>query len=111
MNVGQLKHKIQTIFGNEIRFNKEFDEYALKIKNLEENLVEWLTLLKEGKYQPLRPPKNPSNRIFIRKFGSSNRCIVIKIVNDSFKEIHLANHKYYDVMRKKLGLKKDNKYY
>lgn len=49
--------------------------------------------------------------VFIKKIGSSNRCIVIKIKNREFKEIHLGNHAYYDKLRKILGLKEDNTQY
>jgi hypothetical protein len=111
MNVEELKHNIKKIFGNEIIFNKEFDNYAAKIKNIENYLIEWCTKLKSGQFVPLRPPKLINSRIFIKKIGSANRCIVIKMVNEEFKEIHLADHNYYDQKMKELGLKKSSKTY
>jgi hypothetical protein len=111
MSVEELKSKIRDIFGKEITFNKEFEKYASKIKNIEDYLIEWCTMLKEGKVLPLRPPKLDDSRIFIKKIGSANRCIVVKIVNGEFKEIHLADHNYYDKKMKELGLKKSSKTY
>ena len=111
MNVEKLKHKIRKILGDEIIFNKEFDRFAVKIKNIEENLTQWCNKLKEKQLVPLRPKDQPQDRIFIRRIGSANRCIVIKIVNGKFKEIHLADHSYYDKIMKKLGLKKSSKRY
>jgi len=109
MNAEELKSKLKEIFGEQISFNKEFDQYAVTIKNIDSNLIEWCNLIKEGKIRYL-PAKRIDGIIFIKKVGSSNRCIIIKIVNKEFKEVHLGNHNYYDRLRKVLGLKKDNKY-
>lgn len=111
MNAEELRHRLKTIFGNQLIFNKGFDIYADSIKNIDNNLLGWCGLLKEGKIRALRAPRLEGALVFIKKIGSSNRCIVIKIVNGEFKEIHLADHDYYDRMRKILGLKKDNKSY
>ena len=111
MNAEELKHKLKEIFGEQIAFNKEFDIYAESIKNLDESLINWCRLLKSGEIRALRAPKLIGGIVFIKKIGSSNRCIVIKIVDGEFKEIHLADHDYYDKLRKVLGLKKDNKNY
>jgi len=48
------------------------------------------------------------NSSFVKRIGSTNRCIVLKIVNDDFKEIHLADHDYYNKIMKNLGLKKSS---
>ncbi|HLC90901.1 MAG TPA: hypothetical protein VJI15_03970 [Candidatus Nanoarchaeia archaeon] len=111
MNVEELKHNIRIIFGSEIVFNKEFDRFALNIKNIETNLIEWCTMLKEGQFVPLRPPNSSGERVFVKRIGSANRCIVIKIVNGEFTEIHLADHSYYEKKMKELGLKKSSKTY
>lgn len=108
MSAEGLKEKIKEIFGAQVVFNKAFDDYAKIIKNLDPTLVEWCFSLKAGKIIPARPPKLPGHLVFVRKMGSSNRCLVIKVVNGEFKEVHLANHKYYDALRKKLGLKEDS---
>ena len=106
-----LKLKLKEIFGDQLSFNKEFDSHAEKIKNIEQTLIPWCQLLKEKQIKPIVAPKAKDSIIFIKKIGSSNRCIVIKIINSKFKEIHLADHKYYDNLRKKLGIKKNNKMY
>ncbi len=108
MSVESLKDKINEIFGEQIIFNKAFENYAKVIKNIDSNLVEWCISLKEGKIVPVRPPNFPGHLVFVKRIGSSNRCLAIKVVNGEFKEIHLADHKYYDEMRQKLGLKEDS---
>ena len=110
MNAEELKLKLREIFGAQIEFNKNFDKYADTIKNIDSTLIEWCNLIKEVKIK-YRPAKKIDGIIFIKKIGSSNRCIIIKIINSTFKEVHLANHIYYDRLRKELGLKKDNKHY
>lgn len=108
MTAEKLRCKLKELFGNQVIFNKEFDSYAESIKNIETNLVEWCTLLKEKKIPPIPASKLKDGVVFIKKIGLSNRCIVLKKVNDVFKEIHLADHAYYDKLRKKLGLKQDS---
>lgn len=104
----ELKEKLKEIFGNQIIFNATFDDYAQVIKNIDQNLIEWCVSLKEGKIIPLKPSRFPGHLVFIKKIGSANRCLVIKVINGGFSEIHLADHKYYDEMRKKLGLKESS---
>jgi len=110
MSAEELKHKLKEIFGDEIVFNNEFDTLATTIKNISDNLISWCRMVKEGKIKYL-PARKVDSIVFIKKIGSSNRCIIIKLVNGIYKEIHLANHKYYDKLRKEIGLKKDNKKY
>ncbi len=110
MKAEELRHELKEIFGNGIEFNKEFDNYAETIKNIDTTLIDWCNLVKEGKIK-YAPSRKTKSIVFIKKIGSSNRCIIIKIVNGEFKEVHLADHNYYDKLRKILGLKKDNKKY
>ena len=111
MNAEELKHELRKLFGEQITFNKEFDHYSQQIKNIDQNLIDWCKLLKEDALRSLRPPKLLGFRVFIKKIGSANRCIVIKIVNGEFKEIHLADHDYYNKKMQELGLKKSSKLY
>lgn len=106
MNAEELKLKLKEIFGDQVIFNKEFDDYAGTIKNIDNNLIDWCNKLKAGEIRAVRPPNFTDNMVFIKKIGSSNRCIIIKIKNREFKEIHLGDHDYYDRLRKILGLKK-----
>lgn len=108
MNPEELKSEIRQIFGAQIEFNNAFDQYVTTIKNLDVNLIEWCKQVLDKEINPLRAPNAPELRVFIKKIGSSNRCIVIKLVNGEFREVHLGNHAYYDHLRKKLGLKKDS---
>lgn len=108
MRAEKLKHSLFGIFGNQIRFNKEFKKHAKSLGNQEDNLLSWCRSVKDKEIAPKPSTKDRDNIIFIKKLGSSNRCIVIKIKNDIFKEIHLGDHAYYDRLRKSLGLKKDS---
>lgn len=108
MNAEELKHELRNILGDQLEFNKEFDKYAESIKNVSLTLIEWCTQLKEGRIRPTLPSKRKDCVTFIKKIGSSNRCIIIKVKNNTFTEAHLADHTYYDNLRKKLGLKIDS---
>lgn len=108
MTAEELKTKLREIFGSQIIFNKEFDKYAGMIKNIDENLISWCQQLLKNEIIPKYPPKFKDSLIFIKKMGSANRCIVIKIKNGEFTEVHLGDHDYYDRLRKILGLKENS---
>lgn len=108
MNVEELKQQLRELFGEQIVFNKEFDTYATTIKNLDVNLIDWCKKVRDEDIKAQPSPKVREILIFIKKIGSSNRCIVLKIKNGVFTEIHLGDHDYYDRLRKILGLKKDS---
>jgi hypothetical protein len=108
MNAEELKRKIKEIFGEQITFNKEFKTLAEDIKNVDENLINWCQRITERKIKPVTASVLGEKIVFIKKIGSSNRCIVIKIINGEFKEVHLGDHAYYDKLRKTLGLKKSS---
>ena len=110
MNVEELKLELKKLFGEQITFNKEFDHYAQDIKNININLLNWCKQVKENEIKIISIRKS-DQLVFIKKIGSSNRCIIIKIKNEKFTEIHLGNHQYYDILTKKLGLKKSSKLY
>jgi hypothetical protein len=111
MNVEKLKLEIRKLFGEQIEFNKEFIFHAEQIKNIEENFLEWCKLVKEKQIKPISKSVLKENVVFIKKIGGSTRCIIIKIINGEFKEVHLGDHRYYDSLTKKLGLKKSSKRY
>jgi hypothetical protein len=110
MNAEELKHKIKEIFGNQIVFNKEFDKLADDIKS-PEDLFSWCVLIKERKIPPISNAETGDKIIFIKKIGSSNRCIIIKIKNGEFKEVHLGDHRYYNYLTGALGIKKSSETY
>jgi len=105
MSAEQLKFELRKILGKQIKFNKDFEKYALQLKN-QESLLSWCKKIKNKEIAPIPSSIFNDIIIFIKKIGSSNRCIVIKIKNDEFSELHLASHSYYDKLRKVLGLKK-----
>lgn len=109
MNADELKQKLKGIFGEQIVFNREFNKYAGTIKNVDENFLEWCKLVKENKVQSYPAPRLKKSMVFIKKIGSLSRCIVIKVFNGKVKEVHLGDHRYYDYLRMKLGLKKNRK--
>ncbi|MBI2147699.1 hypothetical protein HYU19_04440 [Candidatus Woesearchaeota archaeon] len=106
MNAEQLKSEIRKILGEGIVFNKEFDDYSTLIKNIDSILLPWCKSVAAGELSPSPSPYEKGKLVFIKKIGSSTRCVIIKVVNGEFTEVHLADHKYYDLFRKHLGLKK-----
>ena len=106
--IADLKQKLREIFGEQIVFNKSFSNYASTIKNLDVNIVNWCIAVRDGEIKAIPPKYSKDELVFIKKIGSSNRCIIIKIKNGEFKEIHLGDHDYYDDLRRKLGLKQDS---
>jgi len=111
MNVEELKAKIKSIFGDQIVFNKEFDDSASSIKNIDETLLSWFELVKERKIKPINKSVLGNKIIFIKRIGSSNRCIVIKIENGKFREVHLGDHNYYNFLTRELGIKSSSNTY
>ena len=57
MNAEELKRELKKVFGEQLTFNKEFDIYDETIKNIEESLIEWCNLVKEGKIKDTKEEK------------------------------------------------------
>lgn len=111
MNAEELRNKIKDIFGEQVLFNKEFDVYAQTIKNIDHALISWCEEIRDQKIPAIFNSLLGEKIVFIKKLGSSDRCIIVKIKNDGVKEVHLGDHKYYDFLRKKLGLKENSRMY
>lgn len=111
MHVEELKQELKALLGEQIIFNKEFDFYAKEIKNLSINLLDWCQKIIEKEVKPASAKKLVDGLVFIKKIGGSNRCFIIKIKNGEFREIHLADHDYYNKKMKELGLKKSSQTY
>lgn len=107
----KLKFRIKEIFGQQIIFNKEFDFYVEAIKNIDDTLLSWCQQIKDRKILPISKSVLDDKIVFIKKIGSSNRCIVIKIRNGEVKEVHLADHSYYNKLTKALGIKESSNTY
>ena len=111
MNADVLKKQLREIFGEQIMFNKDFDRYGEELKEkMQQNFVEWCKEVRDNEIPPLRSTKKEV-LVFVKKIGSTNRCIVLKMVNDEFKEVHLADHDYYNNIMQNLGLKKSSNTY
>lgn len=101
------------IFGNQLTFNKTFDEYIEKIKEgMVEELIEWCKRCKDNKELGSTPPKKEHKNlyVFFRRIGSNVRAILIKEQNSNFIQLILENHEYYDDTRMKLGYKASSYY-
>lgn len=105
--------KIIEIFGTQIRFNNNFDEYTIKLKEgMLNEFLEWCKRCKENKELGSVPPKKEFKQlyVFFRKIGSGIRTILIKEQNKYFIDLIIEDHKGYDDVRLKLGYKKSSYY-
>ena len=110
MKAEELKIEIKKILGEQVSFNREFDFFAENIKN-NETLFEWCSLIREKKVKPISNSVLGNQIVFLKRIGGSTRCIIIKIINGEVKEVHLADHDYYNKKMKELGLKKSSRTY
>jgi len=113
MNAQELKSILVELFGNQIVFNKDFDFYAEQLKeDMQRDLIDWCKQCKEDLLRGYTPENKKMKHfyVFFKKIGNETRSILIKIKNQDFIEIHLADHTYYDDKRKELGLKKSSYY-
>ena len=83
----------------------------------EEKIYEWISEVIEKNIQPImigtkkRYKEWTMNQLltFRFQFSVSNteyRVLFVKVKNEIYIEFHLGDHKYYDKVRKDLGLKK-----
>jgi len=77
MHAEELKVKLRDILGNQIEFNKEFDKYTDTIKNIDDNLIEWCKIIKEGKLRANRAPNREDALVFIKKMRIPIRKSII----------------------------------
>ena len=113
MEKEEVKQKLIDIFGAQIKFNRDFDDYISRLKdNMIVELIEWCSRCKERK-EIGSQPKNKEYKhlyVFFRKIGSDVRAILIKEKNNDFIELHLFDHKSYDNERMNFGFKKSSYY-
>jgi|SRR3989344_4225939 len=113
MEVQEVKNQLLRIFGNQIKFNKQFDDFVIKLKEgMIKDLIDWCIRCKENKELGSVPPKKEYKNlyVFFRKIASDVRMVLIKEQNSNFIEIILDDHKYYDDTRLRLGYKKSSYY-
>lgn len=106
MNAEELKAKLREIFGEQIVFNSKFEDYVPLIKNIDPNFIDWCCRIKDGKIPSIPTSRVLDTVVYIKKIGSSNRCLIIKIKNGVFSEAHLGDHAYYNKIRRNLGIKR-----
>ena len=109
----EARRILYELFGAQLHFNKNFDEYVEKLKEgMISELIEWCKRCKENKELGSVPPIKEYKHlyVFFRKIGSNVRAILIKEQNSEFIQIILENHEYYDDTRMKYGYKKSSYY-
>ena len=101
--IEEFKEFVQSIFGEEIIMNNEFEEQFDKLKDSQvESFVEWCENVSDGG-TGLNKAYTKDYVCFIKKFGSINRSIIVKIKNGEYIEFHLGDHKYYEKQLKELA--------
>ncbi len=80
--------------------------YAWVKQVVEDNIAPIMKNIKNKKYKGIPLNQLLSFRKEIRIIGNEHRIMIIKIKSSNFIEFHLGQHKYYDKLRKDLGLTK-----
>lgn len=109
----EVRQKLLEIFGCQIKFNKHFDSYVIKLKQgMLNDLIEWCRRCRENKELGSVPQKKEFKYlyVFFRKIASDIRVTLIKEQNKDFIEMIMDGHKSYDDTRMKLGYKKSSYY-
>lgn len=109
----EARQRLLDILGSKIRFNKNFNSYAVKLKEgMLDDLIDWCRRCKENKELGSVPKKKEYKHlyVFFRKIASDIRVVLIKEQNKDFIEVILDSHKTYDDTRVKLGYKKSSYY-
>lgn len=109
----EARQKLLEIFGDNIRFNREFDDNIAKLKEgMAKDLIEWCRRCRENKELGSVPPRKEFKNlyVFFRKIASDIRVTLIKEQNMDFIEVLLESHKGYDDTRIKYGYKKSSYY-
>jgi hypothetical protein len=110
----EARQKLTELFGNQIGFNKEFDNIFVRLKDgMAFELLTWCKNCKNNKELGSVPPKKEHKNlyVFFRKIASDVRVTLIKEQNSDFIEMHLEDHKGYDMTRQKLGYKPSSYYW
>ena len=109
----EVRKQLHSIFGQQLKFNKEFDKYAEQLKEgMLQDFFTWCNDCKNDLADRSTPPKKKYKHlmVFFRKIASDIRVTLIKEKNKDFIEIILSGHRYYDDTRVKLGYKKSSYY-
>ena len=109
----EIRKQLLSIFGPQLKFNKEFDKYAEQLKEgMLQDFFAWCNDCKNDLADMSTPPKKQYKHllVFFRKIASDVSAVLIKEKNSDFIEIILSGHKHYDNTRMKFGYKKSSYY-
>jgi hypothetical protein len=116
----QFKKKIQETLSQDYNIEflgDNFDKIVLEINSkLEEKIILWVNNINQKLIIPLSSNVNKNYKRWIIKdllvfrfpFSINNieyRILLVKVKNLVYVEFHLGKHKYYDKIRKDLGLR------
>jgi hypothetical protein len=117
----QFRRNIEKIVKQEYKvefLGKNFDQIVSLLTPVKEKKIyDWITGVIEKEIQPILIGTKKSYKewtmnqllTFRYPFSVGNteyRILFVKVKNSIYIEFHLGNHKYYDKVRKDLGLKK-----
>jgi hypothetical protein len=124
VNPKEFKEKITGIISQDYKIDflgDDFDKTVEKIAETKaDNIYDWIRQVVEKNIAPIM--KNtvdkkykgiPLNQLLsfrkeIQIAGNDHRIMLIKIKSEHYIEFHLGQHKYYDSLRKDLGLTTKN---
>ena len=109
----EVRKQLLNIFGQQLKFNKEFDKYAEQLKEgMLQDFLAWCIECKNGLADMSTPPKKKYRHllVFFRKIASDIRVTLVKEKNADFIEIILSGHKHYDDTRMEFGYKRSSYY-
>ena len=109
----EIRKQLLSLFGSQLKFNKEFDKYAEQLKEgMLQDFLAWCNDCKNDLADRSTPPKKQYRHllVFFRKIASDVRAVLIKEKNSDFIEIILSGHKQYDDARMEFGYKKSSYY-
>jgi hypothetical protein len=122
VDVTEFKEKVTEIISQDYKIDFLGDDFDKTIDRLSETKAEkiyaWVREVVENNIAPImknaRDKKYkgiPLNEILsfrkeIQVAGSDHRIMLIKIKSEHYIEFHISQHKYYDRLRKNLGLTK-----
>ncbi len=120
VNPEEFKQRIIDIVSQEYRIDflgTDFDKTIEKISEtkaekifkwvaevVEENIAPIMKNIKDKKYKGIPLNQLLSFRKELQISGNDYRIMIIKIKGSYYIEFHLGQHKYYDSLRKDLGL-------
>ena len=93
----KVMQELTEIFGNQIKFNKDFEKHIKELKEgMVRDFIEWCRRCKDNKELGSVPPKKEYKNlyVFFRKIASDIRAALIKEQNKDFidKTLEVGQH-------------------